>query len=317
MPLDEDVRQILSVLSPPDAPDLASLTVENARLAMGATAALNANPEPVAKVENRTIPGPDAPIPVRIYTPEVTKSAATNGPLPVLMFFHGGGWVLCNLDTHDGTARRLANHASCIVVSVDYRLAPENPFPAPLDDCCAATYWASENAQSLGGDPKRLAVSGDSAGGNLAAAAAMRLRDERGPKLLHQLLIYPAVDVTCATPSFEENREGYFLTSHAMRWFWGHYEGTPEDHKNPYFNPICSENLADLPEATVLTAEFDPLRDEGEAYAHRLLEAGTPCDLVRYDGVIHGFFGMHDVLPKARDAVDRAAGNLRRAFQTA
>jgi acetyl esterase len=310
MPLDEDVRQILSVLSPPDTPDLAALTVESARLAMGATSALNANPEPVAKVKNRTIPGPVAPIPVRIYTPDVA------GPLPVLMFFHGGGWVLCNLDTHDGTARRLANHAGCIVISVDYRLAPENPFPAPLDDCCAATRWAATNAATLGGDPSRLAVSGDSAGGNLAAATALRLRDEDGPRLLHQLLIYPAVDSRCATPSFEENRTGYFLTADAMRWFWGHYQGSPADQNNPYFAPICSQNLADLPAATVLTAEFDPLRDEGEAFAHKLIEAGIPCDLMRYDGVIHGFFGMHDMLPKARQAVERASQNLRAAFRT-
>ena len=315
MPLDEDVRKILSVLAPPNAPDLSALSVEDARLAMGATAALNANPDPVAKVQNRTIPGPGGAIPVRIYTPETPEGPTNPEPLPVLMFFHGGGWVLCNLDTHDGTARRLANHASCIVISVDYRLAPEHPFPAPLDDCCAATYWASENAGDLGGDPTRLAVSGDSAGGNLAAATALRLRDEGGPKLRHQLLIYPAVDAGCDAASFTENGSGYFLSADAMRWFWDHYEGAPADRANPYFAPTCSENLAGLPDATVLTAEFDPLRDEGEAYGRQLIAAGNSCDLVRYDGVIHGFFAMHDLLPKARQAVERAAGNLRAAFQ--
>lgn len=310
MPLDEDVRQILAVLAPPGAPDLGDLSVEDARQAMAATAALSANPEPVAKVENRTISGPAGEIPVRIYTPE------GEGPLPVLVFFHGGGWVLCGLDTHDGTARRLCNHAHCIVISVDYRLAPEHPFPAPLDDCYAATCWAAENAPALGGDPTRLAVGGDSAGGNLAAAVALMTRDRGGPVLAHQLMVYPVIDARCETQSFEDNKEGYFLSAQSMRWFWGHYLGDTGDGANPYASPIRAEDLSDLPPATVLTAEYDPLRDEGEAYAERLKAAGVECDLVRYDGVVHGFFGMHDVLPKAQRAVDRAAQNLRRAFGT-
>ena len=308
MPLDEDVRQILEVLDPPDAPLLADQTVDAARLAMAATSALNANPEPVALVENRTIPGPAGEIPVRIYTPEGT------GPLPILLFFHGGGWVLCNLDTHDGVARRLANHAQCIVISVDYRLAPEHPFPLPLDDCCAATRWAATEATSFGGDPTRLAVAGDSAGGNLAAATALRLRDEDGPRICHQLLIYPALDAQCATASFVENQTGYFLTADAMRWFWGLYLGEDGDSRDPYASPSRSNNLSGVPPATIFTAEFDPLRDEGEAYAEKLEGFGVRCDLKRYPGIIHGFFQMHDLLPKARQAVEHACQNLREAF---
>lgn len=311
MPLDEDVKQVLAVLAPPDAPDLADLGVAEARQMMGATSALNANPEPVERVENREIPGPGGAIPIRIYTPE------GEGPLPILVYFHGGGWVLCNLDTHDGTARRLCNHARCIVVSVDYRLAPEHPFPAPLEDCYAATQWTAENAASLGGDPTRLAIGGDSAGGNLTAATALLARDRGGPALVHQLMIYPVIDARCETPSFEENKEGYFLSARAMRWFWGHYLENPRDGERPEASPIRAEDLAGLPPATVLTAEFDPLRDEGEAYAERLSKAGVAADLVRYDGVIHGFFGMHDLLPKARAAADRAARNLQRAFASA
>lgn len=313
MPLDKDMQAILEVLAPAGARDVAEVSVAEARQMMGATAALSANPEPVGAVENRTIPSEAGEIPVRIYHP-----AEAAGPLPVLLFFHGGGWVLCSLDTHDGTARRLCNHAGAIVVSVDYRLAPEHPFPAAAEDCLAATGWAFENAEAIGGDPSRVAVSGDSAGGNLAAAVALMARDRGGPALVHQLLVYPATDARCDSPSMRDNGEGYLLSAAAMRWFWGHYLGADAAQvAHAYASPIRADSLAGLPPATILTAEFDPLCDEGEAYGLRLQQAGVDCEVRRFDGVTHGFFGMHDLLPKAREAVELAATRLRRAFGTA
>lgn len=312
MPLDKDMSEILAVLSPEGAPDLSETGVDEARRAMGATSGLTADPEPVGSVENRTIPGPGGTLPVRIYRPEDIA-----GPLPILLFFHGGGWVLCSLDTHDGTARRLCNQAGALVISVDYRLAPEHRFPAAAEDCLAATCWASANAETLGGDPHRVAVSGDSAGGNLAAAVALMARDRGGPELVHQLLIYPALDARCDAPSMEANAEGYFLTAAAMRWFWGHYLGDDVTRgADPYASPLRADSLADLPPATILTAEFDPLRDEGEAYGKRLAQAAVDCETRRFEGVIHGFFGMQDLLPKAREAVALAGDRLRGAFGT-
>jgi acetyl esterase len=245
---------------------------------------------------------------VRIYWPSETPG------LPILVYFHGGGWVLCNLDTHDETCRSLAKQASCIVVSVDYRLAPEHRFPAAVEDCHAATKWVAENARSLGGDASRLAIGGDSAGGNLTASVALLARERGGPSLAHQLMIYPVTDARFDTQSYRDNGEGMFLTTNAMRWFWEQYLPTPADGANPHASPLRAEDLRGLPPATVITAEMDPLRDEGEAYGRRLGEAGVPVEVRRYDGVIHGFFGMTLVLEKARDATSYAANRLRESF---
>jgi acetyl esterase len=232
----------------------------------------------------------------------------------VLVYFHGGGWVIGDIDTHDNTCRELTNAAGCVVVSVDYRLAPEHKFPAPLEDCYAATAWVAEHAANLGADPARLAVGGDSAGGNLAAAVCLLARERGRRTIVHQLLIYPVTDHDYFTASYRDNAEGYLLTREAMEWFWNHYLRTPADGKDPLASPLRSNNLSGLPPATVITAEFDPLRDEGEAYGHRLRGAGVEATVTRYDGMIHGFFGLGAVLAQGKKAMEEAAERLRLRF---
>jgi acetyl esterase len=308
MPLDEDMKQVLDLMAPQGTPDFTSFTVEQLRANMGALMVAQGDPEPVGRVENRSFPGPGGDVPIRIYTP------AGAGPHPVLVYFHGGGWVLCNLDTHDGTCRSLCNQAGCVVVSVDYRLAPEHKFPAGLEDCYAATRWVAERAATLGVDSARIAIGGDSAGGNLTACVALVARDRGGPGLVHQLLVYPVTDATFETPSYQQNAQGYFLTRDAMEWFWNHYLRGDADATDGYAAPLRARDLAGLPPATVITAEFDPLRDEGEAYGRRLREAGVPTRIERYDGLIHGFFGMTAMVAKAKGAVAMAAAELRTSF---
>ncbi len=270
--------------------------------------------EPVAKVEDLKVPGPAGPIPVRVYWP------STEPGLPVIAFFHGGGFVIGNCDTHDGTARALANRAGAVLLSVDYRLAPEDRFPAALDDCYAATQWLAANASSeLGADASRLAVAGDSAGGNLAAAVALRARDDSaGPAIAFQLLVYPVVDLSAGRSQHESQRtngEGYFLTRSSVEWYRSQYLADEADGENPLASPFVAADLSGLPPAYVVTAEFDPLRDEGEAYARRLQDAGVPTTLVRVDGMFHGFFSMpRDVIPAAGAAVDGAGAALNTAL---
>jgi len=261
--------------------------------------------EPVANLENRTIPGPAAPIPVRIYRPD------TEPGLPVVVYFHGGGWTIGSLETHDNSCRALANAVGCVVVSVDYRLAPEHKFPAAVDDAFAATQWVAEHAAELGGDPTRVAVAGDSAGGNLAAVVSILARDQNAPALTFQLLVYPATDAERESASMRENASGYFLELDSMRWFDGHYLRDERDATDWRFSPMRAGSLAGLPPAFVLTAEFDPLRDQGEAYARRLEEAGVPVELRRYDGVFHGFFGMRDLMEPAQQAWQDVTKALR------
>jgi acetyl esterase len=262
----------------------------------------------VARVENRAIPGPSGDIPVRIYYP------SDQTPLPVLVWYHGGGWVLGTLDASDHTCRELANTAACIVVSVDYRLAPEYKFPAGPDDCEAAYYWALENASSFGGDPRRIAVGGDSAGGNLAAVVALRARDAGRPLPVFQLLVYPVTDSDFTRVSYVENAEGYMLTEVGMRWFWDQYVNSADELAHPHAAVLRASDLAGLPPALVITAEFDPLRDEGEAYGELLRSAGVPVTITRYDGVIHGFYGMFYAIDKGRDAIRESAEALSKAF---
>jgi acetyl esterase/lipase len=308
MPLDPQAQALLAVIAAPGMPPLHAQSVADARAAVLAFAQLGGEPEPVSQIEDRQLPGPDGAIPVRIYTP------AGSGPLPVLVFFHGGGWVLCNLDTHDPVCRSLANAAGCVVVSVDYRLAPEARFPAAADDCYAATQWAMGNAHLINGDAKRVAVGGDSAGGNLAAVVALMARDRGAAAPIFQLLVYPVTDHLPDTPSSRENRDGYFLTGDDMVWFWSHYLSNESDAANPYACPLRAKSLAGLPPALVITAEFDPLRDEGEMYAARLREAGVKAGSVRYDGMIHGFFSMAGFLEQGRNALALAAAELRSVF---
>jgi acetyl esterase len=308
MPIDPQAQAFLDQLNALGAQPLSSMPVADARRAMDALAALRVEPSPVRSAVDRRIPGPGGEVPVRIYTPNATA------PLPLLVYFHGGGWVLGGLDTHDGTCRELANGAGCVVVSVDYRLAPEHKFPAAAEDCYAASQWAAAHAAELGADAKRVAVGGDSAGGNLAAAVAQMARDRGGPPLVFQLLIYPVIAAAFDTQSYRDNAEGYLLTAGDMRWFWNHYLATPADAANPHAAPLSARTLAGLPPALVITAEFDPLRDEGELYAHRLEEAGVPTRLSRYDGMIHGFFGMGHIMDKARAAVQESCANLRLVY---
>ena len=309
MPLDPQAKLVLDALAAVTMPD--PWTIEPATFrAQVREMRIAASEEPVGGVENRSIPGPSGSVAVRIYTPLERERFA----LPVLAFFHGGGFVIGDLDSHDGICRALANAARCAVVAVDYRLAPEAKFPAAAEDCYAATCWIAENAGALGIDASRIAVGGDSAGGNLAAVTALLARDRRGPRIAHQLLVYPVIDCAFDTVSYLENAEGYFLTREMMRWFWHHYLEKPDQGADPYASPIRAATLAGVAPATVITAEYDPLRDEGEAYASRLLRAGVPTSLTRYDGVIHGFFGMGDVIEKAKLAVAQAARELRGAI---
>lgn len=241
--------------------------------------------EPVASVEDRTIPANGAQIPVRIYRPE-------SGPAvkPALVWFHGGGWVIGSLDGSDFGCRIMANASGCTVISVDYRLAPEYKFPTAVDDCLAVTKWVAENGPELGVDGARIAVGGDSAGGNLAAVVSQLARDGGGPAIAFQALVYPVTNYDFSTDSYRDNAEGYLLERDSMEWFWGHYLRSEADGASTKASPLRHTNLAGLPPAIVLTAEFDPLRDEGEAYAERMRAAGVPVEARRYDGQIHGFF---------------------------
>jgi len=310
MPLDPQAKAVLDQFASMGGPQLHEMSLAQARELILGMVALAGEPESIARVENRTVPGPAGEIPVRIYTPVGTA------PFPVLVYFHGGGWVIGNLDTHDGICRSLANRVGCLVVSVDYRLAPEHTFPAAPEDCYAATRWLAEHAGSLGGDKGRIAVGGDSAGGNLAAVGALMARDRGGPKLAFQLLVYPVTDADFETRSYRENAEGYFLTRADMVWFWNHYAPRQEDRRNPYAAPLRAASLRGLPPALVITAEFDPLCDDGNAYAARLREDGVPVRLSRQDGLIHGFFQMGAVIDRGRASVDEAARALKDAFAT-
>ena len=274
MALDPQAKALLDQMPP--MPDFATLDLALTRAGM-APGPLNAGePEPVAKVENRTIPGPGGTIPVRVlFTP-----AADAGAVPGLVYFHGGGWVLGSLDSHDGVCRSLANAAGCVVVSVDYRLAPEHPFPAAPDDCYAATAWVAANGAELGADAARLAIGGDSAGGNLAAVVALMARDRGGPSLRFQLLVYPVTDFTLRHAVVPRERGGLPLTTEHDALVLEHYLAEPATAREPHASPLRAANLAGLPPALVITAEYDPLRDEGEAYAARLREARRPTRAV-------------------------------------
>jgi acetyl esterase len=309
MPVTSEVQTILDFIAAAGQPTREQLTPAELRESYSLLSTTASKAE-MASVADRTAPGPAGDIPVRVYVP-----TSEPGPRPVLVYFHGGGWVIGDIETHDGTARAVAEASGATVVSVDYRLAPEDPFPASLDDCLAAVRWVAANAADLDVDPARLAVGGDSAGGNLAAIVAHELRAEGGPEVRFQLLVYPVTDGTMDHPSIEENAEGYFLTKDTMDWFWEQYVGLG-DRTGARVSPmhLPDEALAGLPPALVITAEYDPLRDEGEAYAARLASAGVDATSRRFDGMIHGFFSMRDLVPEGKVAVDEAGAALRRAL---
>ncbi len=299
MPVDPQIQVLLDARA--KLPATHTLPVAEARKQMAARAIPGLRIPDVASVVNRDMQGPGGSLPLRIYTP------AGDGPFPILVFFHGSGFVVCDLDTHDPMCRNLCAGTGCVVVSVDYRLAPEHKFPAAPDDCLAATRWAVANAGALRGDTSRVLVAGDSAGGNLAAVTALRCRDEGGPALAGQLLIYPVTDYhTPGTPSYVENAEGYGLGRAGMEWFWDHYLADAEQAKHPHAAPLRADNFAGLPPAYIATAEYDPLRDEGEYYGKALQSAGVSVQIVRWDGVNHGFFFFVGIVDKSGAAMDAA-----------
>lgn len=308
--LDPDVLLVLDMIRLAGRPPFEQLTPAEAREAyMKSRAILQPEPEPVAEARDLAAPGPHGPIPLRLYRPQ--GGAA---PLPGLIYYHGGGWLLGGIDSHDVVCRRFANAARCVVVSVDYRMAPEHKFPAAVDDCAAATGWAIGQAAALGMDPARVAVGGDSAGGNLAAVMALMARDGALPRLAYQLLIYPATDMTMTTVSSQTVGPGVPLTSATMKWFIDHYMRGPEDMIDWRASPIRAASVAGTAPALVLTAAADPLRDEGIAYAARLEREGVRTTAIHLTDQIHGFLSMGKVIRAADTAIDMMAASLRRAF---
>lgn len=264
----------------------------------------------VESVVNRALNTNVGEVPVRIYTPIKSEEA-----LPVFVYYHGGGWVIGNLDSVDIPCRQIASESQCIVVSVDYRLAPENKFPAAIDDSYAVIEWLIDHEKELNIDASRIAVGGDSAGGNIAAVVSLKARDLDVNNIIQQVLVYPVTDYNLNTSSYLDYADGYFLTKDTMQWFWNHYLNSDSDGESPYVSPLKATNLKDLPPALVITAEYDPLRDEGEAYAKKLQEANIPVQLKRYDGVIHGFFWMAGLLEEGADAIKLVSSTLSKAFE--
>lgn len=310
MPVDPQLQPLLDLLATSGAPPITTLEPDAARALMAAMKR-NARPVEVHAVADHRAEGPGGLVQLRVYTPE-----EGDGPSPLLVWLHGGGWVLGSVDESDPVARGLSVAGGCVVASVEYRLAPEHPFPAGLEDCWAALRWCVEHADDLRIDPTRVAVGGDSAGGNLAAVCTALARDAGGPDLCFQLLVYPVVDFDLTTPSMVDNAEGYLLSRAVMEWFYDHYTA-PTQRTDPRAAPLRADDLSGLPPALIITAEYDPLRDEGEAYGRRLAEAGVPVTVSRYDGMIHSFFSMTAFADRAVEAEAEAGAALRRAFGTA
>lgn len=307
MTLDPQTRLVLEQMAAAGAPPMETLTLEQARAAMVLP---QGELEPVGKIEDRTFPGPESDIPVRVYYP---KEIQTN--YPALVYYHGGGWVVGNIDSHDNVCRALTNLANCVTISVDYRLAPEHKFPAAVVDSFAAVQYIYEHAEDFQVDRSRISVGGDSAGGNLAAVVSNLAKERGNPPICFQLLFYPSTNLGGnPTASMRENAEGYFLTKGAMEWFRDCYLNGEEDKLNPLLSPILNEDFKGLPPALVITAEYDPLRDEGEDYAKKLAEAGVAVETVRYNGAIHGFVSMAAVIDQGKKALEKAGSALNKAF---
>jgi len=305
MPLDPEAAEYLEFLRQQAIPALESLSVEDARAQL---TPVPGPPEPVARVIDRTIPGPGGPIPVRCYWPN--DSPAPNGP--AVVFFHGGGWILGSLDSHDAFCRRLCVESAAAVIAVDYRMGPEHRFPAAVDDCEAVARWVHDHAAELDIDPSRIGVCGDSAGGNLAAVVALRLRGT--VPLAAQVLLYPITDYSFETESYRENATGYFLSQATMEWFWNHYLSQPGDGASPDASPLRAADFRGLPPAYVLTAGYDPLRDEGRAYAEALIHAGVDVQFREFSGMVHGFLRRIDRFPSAATAIKEIALFLDRCL---
>jgi len=302
MPIDPHVQSLLDGLTEQGFTSFEQLGVEATRAVVETFTGLQRPALAVARVIDGTFPGPGGAQPMRIYIPD------GEGPLPVVVYFHGGGFVGGGLSVVDEPARALANDVGAIVVAASFRLAPEHKFPAATDDTFAALRWVADHAADFGGDPARIAVMGDSAGGSLAAVAAQRARDAGGPRLVAQVLVYPVVDPTARLASRELFGEGYVITARGMDWFWEQYLGSPADTRNALAAPAKADSLASLPPALVLTTEYDVSRDEAEAYAKRLADSGVETECIQFDGLIHGVYWMSGVVPRSgelRGAVTR------------
>jgi acetyl esterase len=307
MALDPQARMILDYLATLGEPEISTLSVQQAR-ALARKRPLPAGP--AADVSERRMITGATGLKLRVYKPE-----GAHGELGGLLFFHGGGFVTGDLEGHDALCRQLAVGAGCAVVSVDYRLAPEHKFPSAVDDAYAATCWVHEHADELGIDRRRLAVAGDSAGGNLAAVVARLAKEQRNPTLQFQLLLYPVTDLrSFDTESYLQNATGMFLTRDAMRWFARHYLSSEQDANDPRASPLCANNLTGMPPALIITASHDPLRDEGAAYAALLASAHNQVKLLCYPGMIHGFVSMYPFLDKGRDAIRECTDALSAAL---
>jgi acetyl esterase len=318
--LSADMQAVLDELAALKPKPIELLKPDEARQQPGPAEAVKAllkkrnkstDPEAVANVSTIHIPGPAGSLEVRLYMPR------ERGPLPMLMYWHGGGWVIGSLDGYDASCRALCNAAHCIVVSCEYRRAPENPFSAAIEDAFAAYQWIVDNAPNFNGDPQQIAVGGESAGGNIAAVTALQARDYGVRAPVHQLLIYPVTDCDFNTESYQEHAEAKPLNRAMMKWFWGHYLYGMDCEDNPYLTPLNADNLSHLPPATIITADIDPLRSDGERYADKLEAEGIPVSYRNFEGVTHEFFGMTAVLEEAREAVEFAAENLQHAFEDA
>ena len=306
MTLHPQAEFLIEAASQAQLPPIEELSPEDARGFYNARSSeLPANPK-VGEVSERTIPGPDGEITIRIYRPvDVGPASPAGDQTPALMFFHGGGWVIGTIDTHDTVCRALTEATSATVVSVDYRLAPEHLFPAAPDDCTAATKWVGENGAEIGVDGARLALCGDSAGGNLAAVVAVDCVD--GPRISAQALVYPVTHATREkTGSLHDNAEGYLLTANALDWFYDHYVPDHAQRKDPRCSPLLGD-FTDVPPTIDITAEYDPLRDEGEDYADAVAESGTEVEYIQFDGLVHTFFTQVGVMDASQSAVDKIA----------
>ena len=311
MPLDPAAQNLLDVLVAAGRPKVWQVTPAEAREGLRALAeAADAKNVAIGSIENATLPGPAGPLPYRSYTPV----DAAPDPLPALIYFHGGGFVIGDLDTHDGLCRLLANASGCRILSVGYRLAPEHKFPAGVEDACAALAWVLTHARELGIDENRIAVGGDSAGATLSAVVCQLAKARCGPKLVLQLLLYPATVTGVDTPSRLALAEGYLLEKKSIEWFFEHYVEPGTDPIDPRLSPLIADDLSGLPPAHIHTAEFDPLVDEGKAYADKLARAGVAVEYTCHAGMIHHFFCLAGAIPYARAAIANAGAAMKRAL---
>jgi acetyl esterase/lipase len=311
VPLDPDAKRFLDMAAAAGMPDVTQLTPSEMREAFRRLAQMvDAKDVPIGRIENAELPGPAGPLPIRIYTPHLSAA----GQLPGLVYFHGGGGVFGSIETHEGLCRMLANASGCRVISVEYRLAPEHKFPAAVEDSYAAVTGAIAHASELAIDPERVAVGGDSGGGGLAAAVCQRAKQNDGPKIALQFLLYPALDMSRETESRRAFANGYFLDKATIDWIVEHLCPSGLDLKDPRLSPLCAENVSGLPPAHIHTAEFDPLRSEGEAYAHRLQRAGVAVRYTCHPGMIHHFYGMAGAIPYARVAIEQTGAAIRRSL---